>query len=181
MVLALSAVVIAGVVAYYQSASTNEKAEQTTAMVVSLISAVHSLYASQTNYDGMNEDTIAKSGMLPAQYVAPNPTDPKKMIIVTPNGDQVWSLPGAQGSGDEKKPGQTVWQLTYTIPYDLCPALARLNLGDSFVNLGIVEANSGGDPDHFYTKALSVSEAVSACSKAAGGDKGKVKLKYTLR
>lgn len=66
MVLVLSAVVVAGVMVYYQSAQDNNKMEQTLSQTLSLVGGVNGLYAGQSNYDGLDTNTVAQSGAVPA-------------------------------------------------------------------------------------------------------------------
>lgn len=65
MVLVLSAVVVAGVMVYYQSAQDNNKMEQTLSQTLSLVGGVNGLYAGQSNYNGLNTTTVAQSGAVP--------------------------------------------------------------------------------------------------------------------
>jgi type II secretory pathway pseudopilin PulG len=65
MVLVLSAVVVAGVMVYYQSAQDNNKMEQTLSQTLSLVGGVNGLYAGQSNYGGLNTTTVAQSGAVP--------------------------------------------------------------------------------------------------------------------
>ncbi|PIJ49844.1 hypothetical protein BL250_15000 [Erwinia sp. OLTSP20] len=168
MVLALSAVVIAGVVAYYQSASSNEKSEQTIAMLTSVISGVHSLYSSQSDYASIDTSTIAKSGMIPAQFVSEKDN---VATITDPGGHPVIIGPGTINKPDDKQ----YWNIQFTVAHDLCPALARLNLGDSLVNMYI------GDKNTAHGSKLTVSDAVQLCSAAAHDDNGFIDLYWVLR
>ncbi|EGO3793633.1 prepilin-type N-terminal cleavage/methylation domain-containing protein, partial [Escherichia coli] len=54
MVLALSAIVVSGVMYYYQSASDNNKTQNTVSELMSIVSAVNGLYAGQQNYKGLD-------------------------------------------------------------------------------------------------------------------------------
>lgn len=66
MVLVLSAVVVAGVMTYYQTAQTNSQLEKTTAQVMHIVSEINGLYAGHTAgseglYEGLSVDTLASA------------------------------------------------------------------------------------------------------------------------
>lgn len=66
MVLVLSAVVVAGVMVYYQTAQTNNELEKTSAEIMHIVSEVNGLYAGATNngggiYAGFDNDTLLNS------------------------------------------------------------------------------------------------------------------------
>lgn len=66
MVLVLSAVVVAGVMVYYQTAQNNNQLDKTSSQVMHIVSEVNGLYAdvsAKANgiYAGLDNDTLASS------------------------------------------------------------------------------------------------------------------------
>lgn len=60
MVLALSAIVVAGVMYYYTSAAENNTNQNTIALIETIVSKVNALYANQSTTQGLNTKMIAK-------------------------------------------------------------------------------------------------------------------------
>lgn len=80
MVLVLSAVVVAGVMVYYQSAQDNNKMEQTLSQTLSLVGGVNGLYAGQSNYNGLDTATVAQSGAIPDSAIDTSTTGVVKIV-----------------------------------------------------------------------------------------------------
>ncbi|MFB2866359.1 type 4 pilus major pilin [Aeromonas sp. MdU4] len=68
MVLALSAVVVAGAVMYYGSSSESAKVQRAQSQLGGIQSAVASLYATQASYSGLNNVVLKNSRALPSSY-----------------------------------------------------------------------------------------------------------------
>ncbi|WP_440030237.1 type 4 pilus major pilin [Chromobacterium amazonense] len=68
MVLALSAVVVAGAVAFYGTASDNSKLQRAQQQLAAIQSAVASLYANQSDYTGVSVEILKDSKALPDSY-----------------------------------------------------------------------------------------------------------------
>lgn len=68
MVLALSAIVVSGVMYYYQVASDNNKTQSTVFEVMSIVSAVYGLYVGTSGYAGLTEDVIMNTSSIPENY-----------------------------------------------------------------------------------------------------------------
>ena len=68
MVLALSAIVVSGVMYYYQAASDNNKTQSTVSEVMSIVSAVNGLYVGTSGYAGLTEDVIMNTSAIPENY-----------------------------------------------------------------------------------------------------------------
>ncbi|HHW3686141.1 TPA: pilus assembly protein, partial [Escherichia coli] len=65
MVLALSAIVVSGVMFYYQSASDSNKTQNTVSQVMSVMSAINGLYVGQASYAGLSDDVLYNSSAVP--------------------------------------------------------------------------------------------------------------------
>ncbi|HCN5575928.1 TPA: pilus assembly protein, partial [Escherichia coli] len=61
MVLALSAIVVSGVMFYYQSASDSNKTQNTVSQVMSVMSAINGLYVGQASYSGLSDTVLYNS------------------------------------------------------------------------------------------------------------------------
>ncbi|SFN08382.1 major structural subunit of bundle-forming pilus [Izhakiella capsodis] len=158
MVLALSAIVVAGVIAYYQSASDNQKTEATISSLTDLISVIHSVYASQPNYQGISAEVIAKTGSLPTSMVDENNN------LFTPGGSKI-----SIGMGTFKDSSlQNYFNISFGVSNQMCPIMARLDLGSSLS--GFFIGSSSGTK---YTGPLNVADSESACENAPHGDSTK--------
>ncbi|HHU2117506.1 TPA: pilus assembly protein, partial [Escherichia coli] len=58
MVLALSAIVVSGVMFYYQSASDSNKTQNTVSQVMSVMSAINGLYVGQASYTDLTDAVL---------------------------------------------------------------------------------------------------------------------------
>ncbi|WON76965.1 hypothetical protein [Serratia sp. UGAL515B_01] len=156
MVLAFSAVVVAGVMAYYNSASTNEKTERTISEEMSIISAVNSTYSSAPNLKEITGEIIAKMGFLPASYISSDGE------IKTPSGTTVSIKAGKMDKNSD--PGY--FNIKIPVPRRMCSTMARLDLGSSLIEMRVADkANKGV----IQTRPLSVEEAHKVCGDAPGG------------
>lgn len=171
MVLALSAIVVAGVIAYYQAASDNQKTEATIAMLTNLLSVVHSTYAAQPTYDGINAEVLAKTGSLPSSMI--QHLDDKTYTLHTPGGSVIDI--GAGGYGDQKANQKTYFHINFSVTNNLCPIMARLDLGSSLSGFYI-----GSSTSEKYIKPLDVKNSEDKCTAAdrSKGDKDEVNLYY---
>ncbi|MBB7505022.1 pilus assembly protein [Escherichia coli] len=127
MVLALSAIVVSGVMFYYQSASDSNKTQNTTSEIMSAVSAVNGLYVGQSNYDGLQKSVLSHSSAIPENYKASDGS------ISNPFGGQLDVAP----STDKTK---YALQLS-SIPASSCVNIASMNLGTSMV--GVAVSNNG--------------------------------------
>lgn len=141
MVLALSAVVVAGVMFYYQSASDNNKLQAAQAELMGVVSTVNSLYAGQSTYSGLTTEQIIKGGQLPPSLV-----DTSSNTIKNPFGGSVAAAAASDVS-------------TYTltmqgVPRAPCVSMGSTQIGSSLVQL---QVNS-------KAVDLSPASAVAACT-----------------
>ena len=156
MVLALSAIVVSGVMYYYQAASDNNKTQSTVSEVMSIISAVNGLYVGTSGYKGLNEAVIMNTSAIPENYK---------------NGTKI-----THPFGGEIKIGATNVDTKYYIvlkdvPQGACVNLASMNFGTSLAGAGVgndVETaakqgtTTGGK---LQAKALTPADAARACQQ----------------
>ncbi|HEL8049217.1 TPA: pilus assembly protein [Escherichia coli] len=168
MVLALSAIVVSGVMYYYQSASDNNKTQNTVSELMSIVSAVNGLYVGQQNYAGLGEDVIYNTSAVPENYKGSNNT------IYHPFGEQIDI--GPRGTGGDNG----YYILLNDIPQAACVNLATMNFGTSMDGIGVgVDTNSASSSTSqttldssttvstgiFYDGAFTPSQASSVCTE----------------
>lgn len=124
MVLALSAIVISGVMFYYQSASDSNKTQNTISEVMSTIAAINGLYVGQSSYEGLDNEILWHSSAIPNSYKGNSPS------ITNPFGGHMEVHPGTGDNADK-------YAITLTeIPQSACLNIASMNLGTSLVGVG---------------------------------------------
>ena len=160
MVLALSAIVVSGVMYYYQAASDNNKTQSTVSEVMSIVSAVNGLYVGTSGYTGLDASVILKTSAVPENYKSQNG-------IMHPFGGNLTLGTTRSETGYYIK--------LENIPKSACVNLSSMNFGTSLGGVGVNaqnEANqdiasvpAGGDGKGKFTKnALTPTQASKACS-----------------
>lgn len=125
MVLALSAIVVSGVMYYYQSASDNNKTQNTVSELMSIVSAVNGLYAGQQNYKGLDKQVLYNTSAVPENY-----KNTANSNITHPFGDIIDVGPvGRDENG--------YYVLLNKIPKAACINLATMNFGTSMAGVGV--------------------------------------------
>lgn len=133
MVLALGAVVTAGVMFYYQSASDANKTQAAISQVMSATSAINGLYIGKSDYSGLDVNVLKNTSAIPENYKTQNG-------INTPFGTALKVKPAEAG-----EVGSFGYKLSLTgLPKSACISLATLNLGTSAAGYGI----AAGNDDH---------------------------------
>ena len=168
MVLALSAIVVSGVMYYYQSASDNNKTQNTVSELMSIVSAVNGLYAGQQNYKGLNGAVLYNTSAVPENYKGAGNK------ITHPFGDEVKIGPVKNGEDG-------YYVLLKQIPKAACVNLATMNFGTSMAGVGVggsIEtaisgqkattpppAGATAQAGTMYTGAFTPKQASDVCSK----------------
>lgn len=123
MVLALSAIVVSGVMFYYQSASDSNKNQNTISEVMSTVAAINGLYVGQSSFNGLDNKVLWSSSAIPSSYKSSD-----SGVINNPFGGQL------DIETDDKA---KVYAITLTgLPQSACLNLASMNLGTSAVGVG---------------------------------------------
>lgn len=123
MVLALSAIVISGVMFYYQSASDSNKTQNSISEVMSTIAAINGLYVGQSSYTGLGNTILHSTSAIPQSYKGSGAT------ITNPFGGEMNVYPGTKNIN--------MYAITLTqIPQSACLNIASMNLGTSLVGVG---------------------------------------------
>lgn len=166
MVLALSAIVVSGVMYYYQSASDNNKTQNTVSELMSIVSAINGLYAGQQNYSGLTETVLYNTSAVPENY-----KDTTNNGITHPFGDSINI--GPVNNGDSG-----YYVLLNNIPKAACINLATMNFGTSMAGVGVnankanlptskpvaLKPTEKAVPGTVYSSAFTPTQASSACS-----------------
>ncbi|HGG1860757.1 TPA: type 4 pilus major pilin [Escherichia coli] len=160
MVLALSAIVVSGVMYYYQAASDNNKTQSTVSEVMSIVSAVNGLYVGTSNYAQLTKDVIMNTSAIPENY-----KDSKSKNIMHPFGGTI----DLGATTDNSK----YYIILNEVPQGACVNLASMNLGTSLAGVGVgVDAataangrvnQNGSGAGSLTNKALTPAQASSAC------------------
>ncbi|EGE1310097.1 type 4 pilus major pilin (plasmid) [Escherichia coli] len=124
MVLALSAIVVSGVMFYYQSASDSNKTQNTVSQVMSVMSAINGLYVGQASYSGLSDTVLYNSSAVPANYKG------SAGVINNPFGGRLHVAPNNNTSG-----GYAL--LLDGVPQSSCVNIASMNLGTSLQGVGV--------------------------------------------
>ncbi|EIR2523533.1 type 4 pilus major pilin [Escherichia coli] len=163
MVLALSAIVVSGVMFYYQSASDSNKTQNTVSQVMSVMSAINGLYVGQASYDGLSDTVLYNSSAVPANYKGST-----SGVINNPFGGRLHVAPN---NGNSK--GYAL--LLEGVPQSSCVNIASMNLGTSLQGVGVktpmkigdVSVNLNATPTGpVYSGTLTPARAANLCSEA---------------
>ncbi|ENP9968306.1 TPA: pilus assembly protein [Escherichia coli] len=161
MVLALSAIVVSGVMFYYQSASDSNKTQNTVSQVMSVMSAINGLYVGQASYKGLSDAVLYNSSAVPANYKG------SAGEINNPFGGRLRVAPNSGG----------YTLLLEGVPKSSCVNIASMNLGTSLQGVGVgvtpngnlTANNLNGQPKKgvVYSGTLTPANAAALCSEVA--------------
>ena len=162
MVLALSAIVVSGVMYYYQSASDNNKTQSTVSEVMSIVSAVNGLYVGTSGYTGLNSSVILKTSAVPENYKSKDGA-----TIMHPFGGKLTLGTTLKDTGYYIKLDK--------IPESACVNLSSMNFGTSLGGVGVNAPNESNQDiatvsvtkgkGQFTKNALTPADASDACKK----------------
>ncbi|HHI0250409.1 prepilin-type N-terminal cleavage/methylation domain-containing protein [Escherichia coli] len=179
MVLAISAVVVSGVLYYYNQAQENRKLEEGIKQIQTIAASVNKLYTNSTTSPKATNDDSKVTEAISAISGIPTKKVGELTMFSTPSGQwvQYWSE-------DNKK---YVLE-TQVQSVSSCISYATLNMGTIMagktkVFVGSTEYPNNGASNNSTNFSLSPSIASDACEKA-GKDKGNdknIKVRYTLR
>ena len=162
MVLALSAIVVSGVMYYYQAASDNNKTQSTVSEVMSIVSAVNGLYVGTSGYTGLNSSVILKTSAVPENYKSKDGA-----TIMHPFGGKLTLGTTLNDTGYYIKLDK--------IPESACVNLSSMNFGTSLGGVGVNAPNESNQDigkvsvtkgkGQFTKNALTPADASDACKK----------------
>ena len=179
MVLAISAVVVSGVLYYYNQAQENRKLEEGIKQIQTIAASVNKLYTNSTTSPKAANDDSKVTEAISAISGIPTKKLNNLTMFSTPSGQwvQYWSE-------DNKK---YVLE-TQVQSVSSCISYATLNMGTIMagktkVFVGSTEYPNNGASNNSTNFSLSPSIASDACEKAgkAKGNDKNIKVRYTLR
>lgn len=186
MVLAISAVVVSGVLYYYNQAQENRKLEEGIKQIQTIAASVNKLYTNSTaSIKGISskQDNDKVVEAISAISGVPTTTEPGgSKVFTTPTGQWVQFWVNKDG------PGNNAYSLEMQVQsVSSCISYATLNMGTIMAAKTQVltgsnnHANNGNSnsPTNF---SLSPSIASDACKRAENAKNGNnIKIRYTLR
>lgn len=169
MVLALSAVVVSGVLYYFNMASNNRKLQENVKSIQAVVSTIRALYANQPPGTPVDLDAVIKSGNFTKGKTAGD-----NDAIILPTGDTIRIYDGSHLTG-----GKTYSLELRTKSSDVCSYIGGINFGTSHFGTEILNMNDKPAKDLNALKRLTPSEVVTKCDQKAKTDiKTKIYLKY---
>ncbi|HGY7107596.1 TPA: prepilin-type N-terminal cleavage/methylation domain-containing protein [Escherichia coli] len=186
MVLAISAVVVSGVLYYYNQAQENRKLEEGIKQIQTIAASVNKLYTNSTaSIKGTTSDEDTNKIVEAISAISGIPT--KKVtggnakVFTTPSGQWVQFWVNSNGPGNNAYTLETQVQSVSS-----CISYATLNMGTIMagktqVRVGDTVYSSNNNSGNSTNFSLSPSDASNAC-KSAGENKGNnnIKIRYTL-
>lgn len=184
MVLAISAVVVSGVLFYYNQAQENRKLEEGIKQIQTIAATVNKLYTNSTTRLQNGDDAANNKVVEAISAISGIPT--KKLsqgdakVFTTPSGQwvQLWV---------EKNSSINTYQLeTQVQSVSSCISYATLNMGTIMAGKTRIFAGNqeqqGSDSSASTNFSLSPSVASALCEKAEKQKNGNnIKVRYTLR
>lgn len=173
MVLALSAVVVSGVLYYFNMASNNRKLQENVKSIQAVVSTIRALYANQPPGTPIDLDAVIKSGNF-----TKGKTVGKEAAIILPTGDTIRIYDGSFSSAL----GGKAYSLELrTKSSDVCSYIGGINFGTSHFGTEILSFGENGTKDLNTLTRLTPSEVVTKCgekAKATTDIKTKIYFKY---
>ncbi|EHU0915199.1 hypothetical protein KY269_004417 [Escherichia coli] len=173
MVLALSAVVVSGVLYYFNMASNNRKLQENVKSIQAVVSTIRALYANQPLGTTIDLGAVIKSGNF-----TKGKTVAKEDAIILPTGDTIRIYSGAHLSDL----GGKAYSLELrTKSSDVCSYIGGMNFGTSHFGTEILSFDQDSAKDLKRLPRLTPSDAVTKCgekAKANADIKTKIYFKY---
>lgn len=183
MVLAISAVVVSGVLYYYNQAQENRKLEEGIKQIQTIAATVNKLYTNSTtrlqngNDDENNKvvEAISAISGIPTKKLSSN-----AKVFTTPSGQwvQLWVESGS--------PINTYQLETQVQSVSSCISYATLNMGTIMAGKTkiLIDSREYGNSNSSNSTNFSLSPSIAsgACEEAGKNKKGNnIKVRYTLR
>ena len=173
MVLALSAVVVSGVLYYFNMASNNRKLQENVKSIQAVVSTIRALYANQPPGTPIDLDAVIKSGNFTKGY-----TVGKNSAIILPTGDTIRIY---DGSSKFPALGGKAYSLELrTKSSDVCSYIGGINFGTSHFGTEILSFKENGTGNLNNLRRLTPSEVVTKCGQKAK-EKNDIKTKIYFK
>lgn len=183
MVLAISAVVVSGVLYYYNQAQENQKLEEGIKQIQTIAASVNKLYTNSTaSIRGISGDTEFNKVIEAISVISGIPTkqlpNGGAKVFTTPSGQwiQLWA-----NNGDSAN--NTYSLETQVQSVSSCISYATLNMGTIMAakTKVLIDNNDYSSSSSSTNFSLSPSVASNACERAGKNKKGNnIKVRYTL-
>lgn len=173
MVLALSAVVVSGVLYYFNMASNNRKLQENVKSIQAVVSTIRALYANQPPGTPINLDAVIKSGNFTKGKTVGNEEG-----IILPTGDTIRIY---DGSFSSDLGGKAYSLELRTKSSDVCSYIGGINFGTSHFGTEILSFHEKGTNNLKTLTRLTPSAVVTRCAekaKATTDIKTKIYFKY---
>ena len=172
MVLALSAVVVSGVLYYFNMASNNRKLQENVKSIQAVVSTIRALYANQPPGTPINLDAVIKSG----NFTKGN-TVGQNSAIILPTGDTIRIY---DGSKSPALGGKAYSLELRTKSSDVCSYIGGINFGTSHFGTEILSFKEDGTDNLNKLRRLTPSEVVTKCGQKAK-EKSDIKTKIYFK
>ncbi|ELE8534010.1 hypothetical protein RM444_004799 [Escherichia coli] len=173
MVLALSAVVVSGVLYYFNMASNNRKLQENVKSIQAVVSTIRALYANQPPGTPINLEAVIKSGNFTKGKTVGN-----ENAIILPTGDTIRIY---DGSNSPALGGKAYSLELRTKSSDVCSYIGGIKFGTSHFGTEILNFSDKSADDLTKLKILTPSDVVTQCSQKAKANtdiKTKIYFKY---
>ncbi|MFA2476741.1 type II secretion system protein [Escherichia coli] len=176
MVLAISAVIVSGVLYYYNHAQENRKLEEGIKQIQTLAATVNKLYTNSVNPPKGDDNTVEAISAISGVPTMIGPGDAK--MFVTPSGQWVQFWTESNNTYVLEAQVQSV---------SSCISYATLNMGTIMAEKTKVfvhqtDYSNNGTSSSSTNFSLSPSVASNACERAGKNKNGNnIKVRYTLR
>ncbi|MGC9795308.1 prepilin-type N-terminal cleavage/methylation domain-containing protein [Escherichia coli] len=187
MVLAISAVIVSGVLYYYNQAQENRKLEEGIKQIQTIAASVNKLYTNSTaSIKGINTDEDTNKVVEAISAISGIPTKQLSSggakVFTTPSGQWVQFWVNKNGPGNNAYTLETQVQSVSS-----CISYATLNMGTIMAaktEIYVDNQKYGGNSTSGNTTNFSLSPSVAsdACKQAYDANKGRnnIKVRYTL-
>lgn len=133
MVLAISTLVVAGVMVFFQSASMNSKTNEAVAQLGEMQSIIRSIYANSPNYNGVSSAALISANALPNKMIS------GATVVHAFNSTVIVAAADSGCSGCRN----SFYITLNNIPAEACSKLGTMDLGRGFVSLRINTTDIG--------------------------------------
>lgn len=171
MTLGIAALVAAGALFYYNTASENSRTNEAMGQIAALQELVRTMYQGQGSYNGLSNTLVAQNPMLANKYRNCGTTTPcvpsAGTGVVSPFSRPVTFAP----TNETGATGTTHFSVTFEgVPRSACARLATADLGTGMVQITVTPTGGGGGGGGGTTAAgrpLTPTEANTACANGA--------------
>lgn len=152
LVLAVTALIVGGVMLMFETASMNQKSADIIEEINLTMQVAHDLTKGAPSYKGLNSSLIAQSGLFPDKWVGSD-----KASLVNPFGGAIT----ANSAANAGSPGRVINLWVYALPRRACEDLLTKDFGDT-----VIDRNVNGRAD-YGTRTTPPGEAAYYCQQGS--------------